>query len=756
MTRLTKLSLGMILVLLSFLQGTANVEAVLLKPVANISITDASMSATQDSVTFKIRNNNPAQRLLDIKYGIRIQDKTGKLVTESMRGDVTFSSLAESPKIVESLPSFSNLSGKYDVFVIIKNLKGLMLALGYVGGINVESKKKGAALENCEITDISTQSFKCTIRSMKDLTVTYSLYKNSSYGELLTNGAVDFVPNATDTNEIELNLTESLSPGHYEIVFDLNDDSGRVYPHQQIIPFDISGAWVGITYLSSDFSGNSFNVMIRFAGAGKSEDRAFRYWILDSEESVCAHDVIELKNISPNVHRIKEELRDTCDIPRLVGVLYDGRDENGSYNIVESIGEADFTSLIKSDLDMKAKESKEKNSNPNRNNIVYLVIAVLIIISTVYYFVFMRKNGTGTIAVLAFVFLFLAPSAFVNADTFFSQDSPNVTFSVGFNRSEFAVGEDITFAFAFTDTNNNGRKPNGGSVSVSYMIDGEAHEEQIVDSSDNGSYYTVSLPGINDEGQHTLRFNSPDMCGSAFDYSLFGIAKFGSDDCDFDVDVVISQNGSSDERPTSPFVSGTCEESGNSISLFSSYLKNGTQANIYYDYRIDFEDGSSVTGRVPTLASGGGYVASGVDREVSFSGDVGSSYSVTIRATGDDGSTSFEKQQVIVCSDGDGDDEYSFGGSMCDDEDNFSIEADPGMVRRFSTSRIRWRALRGLRNCSISGTNGQSWLVGQQGDRETSTITEELTYTLSCFSVCTADNISTDTTINIAPIFEEI
>lgn len=97
--------------------------------------------------------------------------------------------------------------------------------------------------------------------------------------------------------------------------------------------------------------------------------------------------------------------------------------------------------------------------------------------------------------------------------------------------------------------------------------------------------------------------------------------------------------------------------------------------------------------------------------------------------------------------------------SLADDNESssefvtMSISANPIRVRIGDTTVITWSA-GSVNSCSVSGTNGDSW-QGTSGSQNTSAISEQVVYTLSCLDVENSTTNPQSVTISLIPVFEE-
>lgn len=733
-------------VLFTYTTSAKYTEAVVLKPIANIAIRNAELvelPSGETKVYFKVKNMQPTHNLEGLKYGIRLQDASGTLLSEHVYGDVVFKH-GESEVMVAPVQPPGGYSGVYKVFVIVKNQAGLLLSLAHAGEVEGTEEKKTAQLEECEFIGPETQSFKCEASGAEEHELQYIIYKNSSYGQLLAKNTIP----SSDLGAHGFNLNPQLPPGRYEVVFELKDAEGSVYPRQQNITFEVPGSWAAVKHFSSSVTGgNLLEATLRFDGAGAAQERGFAYWILSGADEVCASGVFALEYLVPSERNIREQLNKECVTPRFVGILYDGENEDGTLQIIDSAGEADFATLA-----TLIQKSKQTN-----NSLAYIFLAAIFLIVLAagwYFFVYKKDNGNGAVAAVGIIFLLgiFTPLDFADADaSWASADDPHITFSVNFAKSAFLPTEEVLFDFAFIDEDNGDQKTAGASVEMK-IDDGEYTE--IISPLETGYIFdNISAGIVAVEGIHTLTFRSPDMCGSAFNHSMFFTAKFGTDDCDsypiiFEVSVVEGK-----DKPSAPFISGSCTPGSSDIySFLSSYDPDDddTYDDIYYD--VIWEDTSML--RIPeivdTYIPSAEWVQASLDCSPSQDRCV-----VKARATGADGARSEWSTSTIIPSSMMGDPEYTFGGGGCDSPSNFGIEAEPRLVRLNAKTQIRWWALQGLAECSVTGGNEDYWEAGQQGTNQSLAIEGHTLYTLSCYSACADDYISTTTVVNIAPKWRE-
>lgn len=633
------------LLVASLLLIGAQAEAVVLQPVnvPNVSIENPIIVA--DNISFVVRSNESGQDTTDLRYGIRLQGESGDLIKEDVLGTMVFPPLNNRKAVVEEFTPPSWLSEDASVFVIMKDSSGVVLTAAYAGEVSAvleNEQEEIPTLTMCELVSSAYAAFNCEAESVgADTELIYNLYEESSYGKVVYTGTVDSFESGK-----AFTLSNNISDGRYEVVFELIDSSGIVYPYQQKVV-------VTKPYVDEGLIG------------GESQD-------------------------------------------------------------------SDFSSIFYS---------------------VLTLMVLLIIIFAIYRITHRRLPTTMAV----FMMLMFAPIAFVSAEaggpgggpaapsgssaTFLSQDDTNIMFSVSLDKAAYLPDEDVSFTFGIVDRNT-GSKPSNSSVTAHV---GSNSATTLVSTSDTATFYHHSIDGASEEGTYDITFSSPDLCGSAFNYSLFNVARFGSDDCEFTVSVIVSDTAVNTEAPTVPLIAGVCIVGESNDFTFYSYDAQGS--NVAYE--IKWGDGAE--SRIPVSS---GYVSSGVAQTASHSWSIEGSVSIQARAIDDDGNESAWGAVAVTCGDGSDDsEEYELGGAGCSAVGNFGISAAPSLVRQGDTSEISWIALRGLSSCTITG-NGDSW-SGLQGTETTSDIDETSVYTISCLSACSGDNIATTTTVNIAPNWQE-
>ncbi len=707
--------------------------AVVLEQITDVSIKQASITKVEKgifSVAFTTTNNGQTP-ISDVTYGIRMQDKGGKVVY-TQKYDEQVRLLPSSPK--EAILDFSpppSIGGEYDIFLLAKNNAGAILTLAFAGKLEIEkssSIESFAKLVICSVSDGMTSKFICEVSKVGGV-LGYRLFEGGTLGGQLMEGSIE----VTQEN-IEVDLSKvALNSGRYGVIFELKDTNGAIMPTQQSATFVVPGIWMIIESFNQEpFTGNTFEASVYFNGVGENVDRGFKYWILDNDEAVCASGELDVQQQIPRKKVVKEDVRANCVNPTLAGFLYNGINTDGTSNVIDVLGEIPIDELL-------TKENVTNvgtftNSLKGNSYFAFIAFSVLVIFALLY-FVWTRKKSN--VALLGAILLFgmFGSVTFTEAAVFLSADEDNVSFTVNLDQTQYSVTENITFSLGFSDTNT-GLKPSGGAMSV--KVDNGSFTE-IISASDTATSYNVSLAPISSAGTYTLNFESPGLCGSAFGFSLFSTAKFGTDKCEFSVTVVVYAN----TAPTLPQIRGSCIAGANNQYEFSS-----TDGNSLF-YEVDFGSDGSVDTRIPSSGTMSSAPAWG---SAHYSGWLTQGdKSMRAQATDSNGLASGWKDYVISCT-ASCSAPVVCNGAMA----STTMYAQPALIKPGDTSIIYW-ALENVLTCSIGGTNGDSWdwsIVGSQTQQSTSVINTDTTYTLSCTDL-NGNAVSDSAKVRLVPNWQE-
>jgi len=722
-------------ILISFIPATT--MAVVLNPVADVSITKTSIVKKDTgifAISFTIKNNSRIP-IDGIKYGVRIQNRKGDIVyTKVYDTRTTLTPLTPKKGRLEfTFPESKD--GDYTIFVLAKNTAGVTTAVAFVKTIQVKqttrqlNAKTQARLEKCTIKDVNIPDFVCTVTDTGNI-LSWSVFEGNAFGKKFASGTIKVIK-----KEISINLAQKVKKsGRYTVVFELQDSKGTAISLQRDVTFVVPGVWMVIKDSTQDiYSDNKLRTRIYLDGVGDSDNRGFKYWILDTTGATCASGEISLKQQIPHKRTIWEKLNVGCKNPKLVGFLYDGKNRDGTYNVLGVVGGISAKTLIAK----KGNSESVSGTNVSQKNSIYFLIGLFLLTALLILFYGMWKRNKSSAVILGAILLFGfgGSGGVVHASTFLSADQNNVNFTVNLNKVKYGINENVTFSFGFVDSNTN-LKPIGGTVQV--QVDNGAFTP-IVTSSDTATLYNISLPPIPTGGIHALNFEAPGLCGSAFGFSSFGSSLFGSDKCTFSVNVNIYKSF----PPAFPQLSGGCVVGANNKYDFSSTDVGNNQ--VYYN--VDFNANGSNINRVPTsgFMSPWPTVAT-----VFYNGwTTKGNYTINLRATDQyQASLGWKSYPMSCCT----------LPTVCDGgSTNVNFYAKPAIILKGTSSTLYWN-LKNVSTCSIAGSNNDSWnwgTVGSITNTKTSVMNEETTYTLSCTDF-NGKKTTKSTKVRIVPYWEQI
>lgn len=710
-------------------------EAIVLEQVVDVSLQQVSITTIKEgefSVSFTAVNNSTTL-VSDARYGIRTQDLSGETVyTQTYEIPVNLAPAVLEDVILEFAPP-TGIVGSYDIFLVVKNSSGTTLAVAFVEELTINQGSRSTPTSNlvgCEVASIEKLVFICEISGDGGI-LGYRVFEGSIFGEQLMEGSTEVTK-----GDVKIDLTDrNLASGKYAMVFELRDKNGEVVPIQQSKTFIVPGTWMTIENISQKpFINNKFEAVVYFNGVGENTKRGFKYWILASDGAVCASGELDVQQQIPRNRVIEKDIQTDCTNPTLSGFLYSGVNTDGTYNVIDMLGEIPTDELV-------AKESiisvtRFLDSFKDDSYLAFIIFSILVSLALLY-FVWTRGRGKGGTVLLSVIFLFsmFGNATFTEAAVFLSADEDNVSFTVNLDQAQYNVTENITFSFNFVDTNT-GQKPSSGVVKV--QVDGGSFTE-IVSASDTATSYNVSLAPISSAGTYALNFEAPGLCGSTFGFSLFGIAKFGSDKCEFSVNVVVYAN----TAPTPPKLRGSCVVGANNQYEFSS-----TDASDLF-YEVDFDSDGSIDTRIP---SSGTMSPAPIWGSTYYNGWLTQgNKSLRAQATDSNGLASGWQNYAISCT------ASCSAPVVCNGATaSTTMYAQPVLVKPGDTSTIYWN-LENVLTCSIAGTNGDSWdwsIVGSQTQQNTSVINTDTTYTLSCTDF-DGGSVSDTAKVRLVPNWQE-
>ncbi len=320
----------------------------------------------------------------------------------------------------------------------------------------------------------------------------------------------------------------------------------------------------------------------------------------------------------------------------------------------------------------------------------------------------------------------------------FSQDSGTEQFAITLDNAEVQTTDTIGVSVVFQNVALPNSKPTGGSIDMN--VNGGAWQSFIT-TSDTGSIYHKTIAAISTPGTHALNFRSPDLCGSAFGFSLFNTGIFGSTECLFSVNVVVVQN----DPPTTPSIGGSCILGEPcSIGIVSTDTDGGQLC-----YEIDWPTGLNTN-------AGCALEANPVSATRTFNSCDAADTTVRAQATDASSESSAWGSEVVGCSESCS--HCTYNGTSGD----ISISATPSFIPPTGTVNISW-SLTNVRSCSIEVYDMaddvivETWdwdYVRQNSSKQVSSLTNSTKYTLSCTDLADGPAEAQVTIVNI-PTWQE-
>ncbi len=491
------------------------------------------------------------------------------------------------------------------------------------------------------------------------------------------------------------------------------------------IRYNIPGNYANILSLKKDNLNESIEL---YLNGSLYENGRMAMVGLAREGKTCFVQNIDLTEIAPLHRSISYTGNNSCDGQSdPFAVLYNNKPNITIDDILDYAGLAD-KGVAMSILEKHAPKSKyDLLSNNVINMLISIIGLTLAIILLLFAFKYKQKKVVGVFAVLVFMSatqVAWSMHSFVDlgrANSFVdSADAPNARFIVNFLNINNEVGrnDNIVFDLAVIDNASPTlEKYPGAEVFVS--VNG-APETQAMTASDPATV-TVSLPHSLPVGNYNLTFRSPNLCGSAFDYTRFQDAEFDPKDCKF----------------TTPFK--VVNSTGSYVRLFA----NPSLVEVGNSSRIEW------------------YLSSDI-RSCTASGDWSGSKStnaVNYQSTGP--LNAFPKTYTynISCKNSNGDTLTDTATVQTTDAcltcppsvtKSMKIQADPQLVKTGNSTTLTWVA-KGYSSCRVTEDNpsiSDSWR-GLGKTVSSSPISTKTTYTLSCSDGSVTDKASV--TVKIAP-----
>ncbi len=751
------------------------------------------------------------QQADDLFLSLRFKSQGGDILSETEKQKLNFDNLYNKAFAVIPLRQIPNVGEEVDVFAVVTNSTGLQVASSYVDSIKPQTKPKHfSEIKSCDVTN-QDNGFLISC----DLDDIYDGDKVVANFESLNGESYVFMEDLKKGQERVEFEADIAKPGKYKVVIGLYDKNNNKYPAMKIKNVTLnSGDWVVLSYFSGvSFKDGHYKASVLFDGSNdSSNERGFYWWILDETDNVCAQDHIDLSNL-PLRKDIIGSYRE-CINPRFVAVLYDGV-ENGIPTIVKTIGDADFETLLKQSRKYSALKSLTEKTNLA---ILFIFFSIIIIAYSLWHLITKKKLP---LHVLIFAVAFYASAAYAGViNTFETADNPNIVLTYEFSRDSYKPGSKVLLTFGMDDkrvykTQRSALfvKTNSDTEYRQALSDTEMNSDDVLD-------YVIDL-GVapQQEGTYTVSFKWPGMCGSAFDYSLFGKAKFGVDDCIIPLTYKVEE-GRGPTPPSTPTVrvDGACTPGGSTdIEVKSNYiLDNGSQGAVAIDVEIvEYDENKNVISRNSVRIPQTGFSVAGVWHTIKKTWkDTTVSYLIKAQATAENGESSNVQLRSGGCgsenpSCGDG---IVQGGEECDDGNTVSgdgcssicrlervspncgnniwepdqgeecdgtdtpageqctpncrllrtctndmqIQLSQSLVRKGGSVNITWTPPQEVTSCTLKVNNEIKMRNAHRVTYYTDTdVKGETTYTLTCNSVCAGGPVATSTTVKLAPGWQE-
>lgn len=708
---------------------TTPATAIELEQIADVNISAGTVTALDNGsylVRFEV-TNNAITKLRDARYGVRLQESNGPVVYVEKNTDNTIMIEPHNSTEVEvELTPPVELGGEYDIVATVQSKSGATIANALVQHMTLTGTDEGVHMQ-CAFASEKPERYSCTF-TPTNAHLVYRITKGGVLGSIVEEGPA--VTTDDGLGFVDLGLLQ----GRYGVTMALVDTSGVLLTQKSSV-FSPSTGWIAVSgFTQGVLTDGVFTVDLFLEGTGEIDHRGFVYGVIAADSTLCASGEIDLTYVVPRKRTISVPVDSTCIDPMFSGFLYDGFLENRQFNVIDSFGALSPKDLVARGVGVTALQRDTVVSFAQKH-VVWMVLAGLV--ALVVGITLVRSTGLLRMVVMVTVLGggLMGHASPVHAATFTTTDNPNsATFTVNLDKSGvFSASEDVTFTF---NIEHNGAKPIGATALVN--IDGGSNT-MIVGAQDTSITYGVTLSAIPGGGTHTLNFTVPDLCGSALGYSTFDNAVFGTSDCTFSVDFKVYEN----TVPAVPQMRGSCTVGATNTYEFSSV----DDGKVYYQVRFD---NAPSTMRTPSS----GYI----DPYPTYAGIAYGGWTTqgnkTIRARAIDtyNARSPWKIFAVMCT------PVCAPSIQCDGSGPQAILSSvPALTTYGRTTTLEWD-LSNVQNCSIQGTNGDTFgwsdVISTATSTATGAITQTTTYTMNCTDFDGGD-VTASTTVRLAPVWNE-
>lgn len=522
------------------------------------------------------------------------------------------------------------------------------------------------------------------------------------------------------------------------------DDNSLPVSKEVYLRYTIPGDFVEILSLSKSQKDSKIEVLL--SGTLNSLGRKMLVGLLDGGK-LCFQKEIDLTTVAP-LRKSFSFAGSKCTVnAKPVVIIFKGGKDNVKLITYAGVGSKSYALSILDEY-LNAKYSKKGTFNDvlSYKYMLYAILGIVVLILLFAVLSLSKRKFLSVLALFVFISVSVAAAATLTQNIgvanpiTFSEDAPKIKFLVNFLNVNNEVGQNDNIVFDLSALDNFSatlQKYPGTEIYAS--LDGGNTEALVMQATDPDPTVTVSLPHSLSLGDHEITFRVPDMCGSAYDYSSFNNAEFGTKDCIF----------------TTPF---TVVQSATFVNLTANPLAvpQGGTTNLTWYLSSDI---------VSCTASGawsGAKSTNPVNTEVSQNLNLAPhSYDFRLSCTNDKGESYTDNVVVVTYNCGDG--VCTFGETCnncatdcgaCATDKFLEIYANPRIVKTGNSTEIIWKSL-GYKSCEVTEDNDSinDYWTGLAKQVTSSPLISDTTYTLTCTDGSQTDSKSVK--VRVAPSWIE-